>query len=869
MKNCNLLKDKDFLKLYSIKIYIEMFLLILGTYFAIDMFNLPTVLLRKYSFYGIGLVIVVILFFVLNRKIYSLPKMSIWNYLDVIVLSTTFATFTYECVLFIFEKNIIKLKMLVVITIITGVYNIIRLKYISMLSQNERQYEEKTNIYDLKELYNGEIKHNGQELLLLEEKDVDYDLLNRTKIINELYNSINECVNKNKFIISLTGSWGSGKTTILNIVKKQLSKQRFIIIDNFDAWKYNNEKSLFFAMFDEIMKKTDMDFSLIETKRFVNTCVNIISSNSEIDINFGSSDEEIINRIRNIINNYLIRNNKRVVFIIDNLERTNESNVLTIIKTISTILNLDRFIYILSYDEKEMKNIFEEKLRINYDYLEKVIQLPLKVPEISQNDINNICDKCVENILLYYGVNREKIIEFKPAIKLFSANIKDLRTLKRRINSIININFYNENHLNPIDSFLLELIHDENSKLYYEIKENYKYFVSEDQIAVYGYEYEEAKTYNINASQYFDNLFFDDDKKIKDKNYKYKEILQLLFPNVDKYFKTYGIPGSHVEFRNESSYIIYRDETEHIQSVLERRIYNAKFFSLYFTKQENGFIFIDNKVKEFVAFLNTEKSNNINIVKEKLLDLLVIFKDERQRYVLETLEFYINKIEKNKILLLMCLWGYENVVDDSMMFLGTNARTRLIIVCAEIIKRLSPKEILDIKDLVEHDYKSMNFVRELLYWLNPKGKYNIKKYNQETFDAIFDSYEKMLISVTNNNINIYDYKNYARHNIYCLLDKDRYKSQIKYINDKTIFMFLSDMIVNSYGTKGYGYSLDIETLEKFISIKKVDRILSKYNNTKLNDKEKFILQIYNNAKENSGTKTENAIYKEEFIDLSK
>ena len=256
--------------------------------------------------------------------------------------------------------------------------------------------------------------------------------MNNSEIINELYNSINLCRNKNRFIISLTGSWGSGKTTILNIVKNKLPKDRFILIDNFDAWKYNNEEYLFYAMFDEIIKKTGVNFSSLELRKFFNLCNNMISS--KIDLKFSNVflGNKSVEHIKETINNYLEVNNKRVVFIIDNLERTNEKNIILILKTIATILDLNRFIYILSYDEKEMKEIFKNKLGINYDYMEKVVQLPLKVPEIDQNDIDRICTKCIGNILINYGIEEKKITEYIPAIKLFSRKINDLRSFKRK-----------------------------------------------------------------------------------------------------------------------------------------------------------------------------------------------------------------------------------------------------------------------------------------------------------------------------------------------------------------------------------------------------------------------------------------------------
>ena len=157
---------------------------------------------------------------------------------------------------------------------------------------------------------------------------------------------------------------------------------------------------------------------------------------------------------------------------------------MVIIKTISTILNIDRFIYVLSYDENEMKDIFNNKLHINYDYMEKVVQLPLSVPNISQEDIDDICTTCMENLLIHYGINKENIGEYISAINLFNKNIKDIRSFKRKVNSICNSCFFGDNYLNKVDYFLIELIRQENIVLYNDIRKNYEYYVSEDQTAI-------------------------------------------------------------------------------------------------------------------------------------------------------------------------------------------------------------------------------------------------------------------------------------------------------------------------------------------------------------------------------------------------
>ena len=260
---------KNIKKLVKIRSVLEICLIMLAVLCILDMFNLPTKLIEQYDLLGLFLVVIIVIFILINKKVINLLKLNVVNYIDSIFLSSIIAITFYVIFEILFNNTIFKTITLISILSIILILSIFRFFIIYRAIKNKKS-EENINVYDIRQLYNGEIKNKEKDLIFLEEKDVDYDLLNRSEIINELYNSINLCRNKNRFIISLTGSWGSGKTTILNIVKNKLPKDRFILIDNFDAWKYNNEEYLFYAMFDEIIKKTGVNFSSLELRKFFN-----------------------------------------------------------------------------------------------------------------------------------------------------------------------------------------------------------------------------------------------------------------------------------------------------------------------------------------------------------------------------------------------------------------------------------------------------------------------------------------------------------------------------------------------------------------------------------------------------------------------
>lgn len=848
----------EFIKTFNWKDILENTLLFFGFLIILDIFNVPTFIINYNKNLEMVLIITVVFYFIINNGIFKLLKINVINYIDLFLVSLFFSTVTYILINVLMELTEFKLISSLILIGILIIIFIIRIKVVLRKFKSKKFPEVEFNVYDLRDLYKNKIGKKDNKLILLEEKAVKYDLLNRTKIITDLYNSINFCKNKEKFIISITGEWGSGKTTILNIVKEKLDKEKFIIIDDFDIWKYSNEKSLIYGIVDEILKKININFSSLRINEIVNGCLGILSSRMDIKLKYISSGNKMIEKLKIIVNNYLEKNDKRIILIIDNLERTNSNNILIVLKAISTVLGMERFIYVLSYDEEEMKSIFEEKLKINYDYVEKIIQLPLRIPEISRERINKISNQCLKNLLLYYGEDNNKIEEYITGFQIFSENIKDLRGLKRKINSIVNTCFFGINDLNKNDYFIIELINQENHKLYIQIKENCRFFASEDVSKIYGEYIWDQVSFNKEATKYFDDLFNIDENK------KYKKILEIIFPNVKKYNKDRK-NNERVQFEYEgNNIIISRDNEKYRDSIINKRIYNARFFDLYFTKDENEFIEIIQEIDEFIKWNNNSEYQNDEI-EEKLEKILYLYNGINHKEILEIFEFYIKYIEKNKYSILKYLINNQQYMKNDIQFLGINTKRRAEIICSKIIEILSKEEAIKISQKIESDYKNVYFISNILYFLNSDKEYNKKDNSEEVVNLINESYKILIENIFNNNINIYSNENYSRHNMWCIMRDERIKKILEFIDKYTVFKFLSDFITESIGTYGYGYGFDIKNFKEITTYKFIDGIINKIDLNKISEIEKMIYEIYDESKTNK----EFRIYREEYIELGK
>ena len=376
MRNSKMKRNKNkyvesFRKLYPISYVINMSIIVFLALILLDYYNLPSKLLLLDFLIFIS-VLILLLMKTIEIKPFTLLKLKTVNYIDVFIeiLKNSITLYSLYIIFMPSWKIVLSLSLAMILCII----ELCRMHFINKGIPVAVQ----KNVYDLKDLYEGKIPDTA-DLVLLNEKDVDYDLLGRNNLINMLKSTIINCSPDDKFVIALEGKWGCGKTTILNNVKRSISDDKIIIIDSFDPWSYEDEKSLFRGMFDSIMEKTGINFSLGKFNDFLNSYLGTIFYDSKYKKVYSilkkrNNDNNEINRMKEIINDFLRSNNKKVLFIIDNIERAEKENIIFLFKLINSILNFDNTIYLLSFDDEKIQRIFNEDLNIDYSYLKKIIQ---------------------------------------------------------------------------------------------------------------------------------------------------------------------------------------------------------------------------------------------------------------------------------------------------------------------------------------------------------------------------------------------------------------------------------------------------------------------------------------------------------------
>lgn len=831
------LKKNQYLKqIYSknnIFTILKYMVVILASICYLDIYDIPSVVMDKIGFkvsilFGV-LTLGMIIILLYEKHVHDWEKIISINICDRLYQAVIIAILVYVFLIYAFEmEKVYKIVVSAIIIMICGYYITMRNRNYNLAKKESQQYV--TNIVDLKDLYDNKIS-KCSDLILLDERDVDYDLLDRRSIINNLANIIIKSKPQGKFVISLEGRWGTGKTTILKNVKKIINEtdNNIVVIDDFDPWTYGSEESIVENFFQCVLRQNDLKINSSEIRHSISVLANAVIDYPE-RINLVTAifcRNKDVQESKKEINEYLKLCGKRIVMYIDNLDRVDDDKIIFIFKLIGNVLDFERVTYVISFDDEKVQRIFNDNLNIDYDYIKKIVQLQIKVPEVDSSVIQNVAKKCSSNLIsLYVNSDKEKQ-EYDDTISYIVKYIEDIRDYKRFANSVLMPAISNENTLSKRDKLIIQYIRMNNFELYKDIYNHRKYFISEDlryDEDLYMTIFSKDK-FNSDAGDFFKSLF------AKEVNKKYIELLCMLFPYISRYSKEQDIRSDYV----------YDKQTERERIEKTRGIASAKYFNLYFSDTENEFSVLGKFIKGFIENINKNNENIDHNVYSVLNDIPRVLHKE----FTEEIQLYINDINQTSVYsflhaLFMNSWQFSN----SSGFAELSARRRCEVIMWMLLQRLSDSEYENFLREIQNQYDKIEIINGITYWFQNDNESKNKEGRLKLWQA---NEENIISNIISQDIDIYSDQYYHYQNAWALCRNlknslDIFQAYIsKRINRKNIFRILYDVLGHMIGN-GHQYYIVPKNLKLFFNEEELMKYMEKVD--PVTEDEKLLMYLY-------------------------
>lgn len=716
-----------------------------------------------------------------------------------------------------------------------------------------RKTPSRSDVITLADLYNGHIS-NGSKFILIEDSESEEDIYGRDVVIEKVLN-VMRCKNgDSSFTVSLVGPWGSGKSTILKHAKKELfredKKEKTIIIDDFEPWLYDDSETMAKEFSALLFSKLGYRFSSRRIRDFAKQFLGTVSEIEPFGLLKYLPIKENEANPTEIINDYLTGHNKKLVIIIDNLERCKTELIIDFLKMIKRGLNLKNTLYILSYDSEIMNEILENN-RINKRYLEKFSQMTIEVPRIDDQKNKEVTTQCFENYLKQLGENPDGYREMVDHITKY---ITTPRQLLLAINSVC---AGKNEYVNPIDSIVLNILKREAQSLYALIEQNGDKFVHNESIMRADMMNSDngrktIEQYCKAERDFFVNAF--KNESLNNEVASHYALIRFIFPNIGFFFL------DNPKF--DSSYAILNNKKEMIlKARKERRLCTSNFFPVYFTGVKNDYVEAADMVDTFVK--NQTKRACIKLLSDLLGRKTII-----QSYVFQQINERVDELKNETVNdLAYFLIDSFSMLNESAQPLSLSVKDESYLLLSELIQKVDETTFEQIEKKLMSGYRNLRLVHSLNYWMENGSGMNEE--HLKRYATIKKSLETMKGQIIQKRINIYAPKRYQRFAVRLLGEKEVIIKYLQSIKAKTPkrrqILILADFINQGYSSKNeYFYEIDYNILDKVYSKNEILDIIKKSNNSELKsivkeiiDGEKITLQ---NASPDSKTYSCNKNY---------
>ncbi|MBC7886978.1 MAG: hypothetical protein H7Z13_03760 [Ferruginibacter sp.] len=243
--------------------------------------------------------------------------------------------------------------------------------------------------------------------------------------------------------IGINGPWGSGKTSFINLIRKNLDGENNIFVD-FNPWQSRSPERIvedFFkvlraalAPYHPAVNNIIANYSDQLLKIEQNLFTKLIKEVS--DIFFGSNDvatnkENISRAIASI--------QKPVIIVIDDLDRLDKKEVWEVLRLIRNNADFKQVIYIVAYDKNYIIEAIREINSFNHTaYLEKIFQIEFLLPIFEYKKLRQEIKKRLKERLPCFAVVLDGVVDTNYYYINFTDRIiKTQRDAIRFINGLL------------------------------------------------------------------------------------------------------------------------------------------------------------------------------------------------------------------------------------------------------------------------------------------------------------------------------------------------------------------------------------------------------------------------------------------------
>jgi hypothetical protein len=739
------------------------------------------------------------------------------------------------------------------------------------------------------------MSHTDQPITKLAEDELGLD-----NFIKQLALAITKYEHVSSFVVGLYGDWGSGKTSIINMLLdtlEQNKKENKIIVVKFNPWYFSGQDKLLEQFFDSLYINIKSNFEKImgNSEKANKLSVSIGESTSGLIaylkplikyivpwvpgipsqqlLSFLSTLEDFSKSLQGLktdkkfdpiekkkeLNQKLKQLDRKVLIVMDDIDRLTKSEILQIFQLVKSVADFDNTIYLLSFSPDVVTQSLEGiQGGEGRKYLEKIVQYPIEIPSIERKYLEDYICKEVDKIVEIKNIDSNLYSQTRFRHLFYNYNFRfyfdNLREVKRFLN-IFQFDFdLIGNEVNIVDLIFISAVKSLDTYLYNFIRNNKELFVGGKDSAHY-------KSREISKEVVANNSLHGEADKNKEEEKVYQNI-----PKISRKFDLIDQPLKFMfPFLKRTDMPIYSSAT---LDNLFRGIGDLEYFDYYFQlnlpdnkiSQQivSKLISLKEKPEEFIEeikiYINTNKfeslfSEILNFYKFELFNMRnenILIKHIRN------FSSIISLVNVNQI--------YESDSFNSIHWVLTLIENFIDNYAKLDFSEHDVRKLLIIEHLLNDDDSiivSLHFLDEFAeyFGLYKNNQRNISEIDNFKYSKEFKNIENQILSQIEE---LAKSDKLAKHRnfrsiirFWKMFDE---KAEQKYMNNllkdnKKIAVFLNRGLYPKTIDNKLKYDFDIEYLKKFVSLDKIEEILINLKNnendfTLFASEEQFVINLF-------------------------
>lgn len=313
----------------------------------------------------------------------------------------------------------------------------------------------------------------------------DLDLFRRWPFSKRIAQTISLNTDNSGLVIGIYGSWGEGKTTVLRFIEENLKEEANTVCVSFNTWRYPSEDQLIKQLYQKIAQSLKSSLEKFperlgrkakEYEEFFNLFEGASVAKGIIKILDSVTPEKYKDELEKLLSEKKLR----VVILMDDIDRLNRQEIQSVFRLVKLSADFKYTTYVLAFDEEAVAEALGEqygdgKKESGKRFLEKIITVPLRLPEADKFALRKLC---FEGITLALSQSKIELAETDLTIflNLFDSilmpRLRTPRIIKRYINAVLFAMPMIKDEAYPVDIMFIEGLRVCYEQVYNLIKEN-------------------------------------------------------------------------------------------------------------------------------------------------------------------------------------------------------------------------------------------------------------------------------------------------------------------------------------------------------------------------------------------------------------